>query len=97
MVFVNSMADLFHAKVTLPFIREVFEVMRATPQHTYQILTKRSLRLLRFADKLDWPSNVRMGVPVEAHRRCSALTISGKYLPLFDSSRVSHFSGRWKA
>jgi len=64
-VFVNSMADLFHAKVTLSFIREVFEVMRATPQHTYQILTKRSLRLLRFADKLDWPSNVWMGVSVE--------------------------------
>ena len=61
----NSMADLFHAKVTLSFIREVFEVMRATPQHTYQILTKRSLRLLRFADKLDWPSNVWMGVSVE--------------------------------
>lgn len=64
-VFVNSMADLFHAKVTLPFIREVFEVMRATPQHTYQILTKRSLRLLRSADKLDWPSNVWMGVSIE--------------------------------
>jgi protein gp37 len=64
-VFVNSMADLFHAKVPLPFIREVFEVMRATSQHTYQILTKRSLRLLRCADKLDWPSNVWMGVSVE--------------------------------
>src|ERR1700758_4167986 len=64
-VFVNSMADLFHARVTLPFIREVFEVMRATPQHTYQILTKRSLRLLRSADKLDWPSNVWMGVSGE--------------------------------
>ncbi len=43
-VFVNSMADLFHARVALWFIREVFEVMRATPQHTYQILTKRSLQ-----------------------------------------------------
>jgi protein gp37 len=40
-------------------------VMRATPQHTYQILTKRSLRLLRSADKLDWPSNVWMGVSIE--------------------------------
>lgn len=64
-VFVNSMADLFHAKVTMPFIREVFEVMRATPQHTYQILTKRSLRLLRTANQLDWPPNVWMGVSVE--------------------------------
>lgn len=64
-VFVNSMADLFHAKVTLSFVREVFEVMRATPQHTYQVLTKRSLRLRRLAEKLDWPSNVWMGVSVE--------------------------------
>ena len=57
--------DLFHAKVTTSFIREVFEVMRVTPQHTYQILTKRSLRLARVADKLDWPPNVWVGVSVE--------------------------------
>ncbi|QIS13638.1 DUF5131 family protein [Nocardia arthritidis] len=64
-VFVNSMSDLFHAKVPLGFIRDVFEVMRATPQHTYQVLTKRSLRLQRLADRLDWPANVWMGVSVE--------------------------------
>lgn len=64
-VFVNSMADLFHARVALSFIRDVFDVMRDTPQHTYQILTKRSLRLVRSADKLDWPPNVWMGVSVE--------------------------------
>lgn len=40
-------------------------MMRATPQHTYQILTKRSLRLRRLAHKLEWPSNVWMGVSVE--------------------------------
>lgn len=57
--------DLFHAKVPLSFIREVFAVMRATPQHTYQILTKRSLRLLRCAERLEWPPNVWMGVSVE--------------------------------
>lgn len=64
-VFVNSMSDLFHAKVPLSFVRDVFDVMRETPQHTYQVLTKRSLRLARVADKLDWPSNVWMGVSVE--------------------------------
>jgi protein gp37 len=57
--------DLFHAKVRLSFIRDVFDVMAATPEHTYQVLTKRSLRLLRVADKLDWPPNVWMGVSVE--------------------------------
>ncbi|KLL95266.1 phage protein Gp37/Gp68 [Rhodococcus sp. IITR03] len=64
-VFVNSMSDLFHAKVPISFVRDVFDVMRETPQHTYQVLTKRSLRLLRVAEKLDWPVNVWMGVSVE--------------------------------
>lgn len=64
-VFVNSMSDLFHARVPLEFIRDVFDVCRDTPQHTYQVLTKRSLRLRRVADKLDWPKNLWMGVSVE--------------------------------
>jgi protein gp37 len=65
LVFVNSMSDLFHAKVPLAFIKDVFDVMRETPRHTYQVLTKRSRRLLRMADKLTWPANVWMGVSVE--------------------------------
>ncbi|GGO30150.1 hypothetical protein GCM10010116_60410 [Microbispora rosea subsp. aerata] len=64
-VFVNSMSDLFHAKVPLQFIRDVFAVIADTPQHTYQVLTKRSTRLRKLADKLDWPSNLWMGVSVE--------------------------------
>jgi protein gp37 len=64
-VFVNSMSDLFHAKVPLSFVRDVFEVIADTPQHTYQVLTKRSLRLQRVADRLDWPANLWMGVSVE--------------------------------
>jgi protein gp37 len=59
------MSDLFHARVPLGFIRDVFDVMTATPQHTYQVLTKRSVRLRRIADRLDWPTNVWMGVSVE--------------------------------
>jgi protein gp37 len=65
LVFVNSMSDLFHAKVPISFVRDVFDVIRDTPQHTYQILTKRSHRLRLLADKLDWPDNVWMGVSVE--------------------------------
>ncbi|WP_235559419.1 DUF5131 family protein, partial [Microbacterium sp. Leaf351] len=64
-VFVNSMSDLFHARVPLDFVHRVFDVIRDTPQHTYQVLTKRSSRLPRVADKLDWPSNLWMGVSVE--------------------------------
>lgn len=65
-VFVNSMSDLFHARVPLDFVRRVFDVIAGTPQHTYQILTKRSSRLPRVADKLDWPNNLWLGVSVES-------------------------------
>jgi protein gp37 len=65
-VFVNSMSDLFHARVPLSFIRDVFDVMRDTPQHTYQALTKRAHRMARIADTLDWPENLWMGVSVES-------------------------------
>lgn len=44
-VFVNSMSDLFHGHVTDEFIARVFAVMAATPQHTYQVLTKRHGRM----------------------------------------------------
>lgn len=65
-VFVNSMSDLFHARVPLDFVRRVFDVIADTPQHTYQVLTKRASRLPRIADKLDWPSNLWLGVSVES-------------------------------
>lgn len=64
-VFVNSMSDLFHAKVPLGFVKDVFAVIADTPQHTYQVLTKRSTRLRKVADRLDWPDNLWMGVSVE--------------------------------
>ena len=64
-VFVNSMSDLFHAKVPIGFIKDVFAVMEATPHHTYQVLTKRALRVSRLADQLPWPQNLWMGVSVE--------------------------------
>ncbi|WP_316246529.1 phage Gp37/Gp68 family protein [Streptomyces sp. WAC01526] len=65
-VFVNSMSDLFHARVPASYIKDIFDVMRETPQHTYQILTKRSRRMRNVADQIDWPENVWMGVTVEA-------------------------------
>lgn len=69
-VFVNSMSDLFHSSVPLSFIQSVFAVMADTPQHTYQVLTKRSKRLVQVADRLEWPSNVWMGVSVESDPYC---------------------------
>lgn len=64
-VFVNSMSDLFHARVDVGFIRDVLDVMRATPQHTYQVLTKRAIRARRLSDQLEWPDNMWLGVSIE--------------------------------
>lgn len=65
MIFVNSMGDLFHEKVPLKFIQDVFEVMAEASQHQFQVLTKRSARLCEIHKSLTWPSNVWMGVTVE--------------------------------
>lgn len=65
-VFVNSMSDLFHGKVPLEFIRDVFRVISETPQHTYQVLTKRAIRARKLATKLEWPENLWLGVSVES-------------------------------
>lgn len=64
-VFVNSMSDLFHKDVPLSFIQRVFEVMNNTPQHTYQVLTKRPERLYEMHEILNWTKNIWMGVSVE--------------------------------
>ena len=67
-VFVNSMSDLFHPEVPVEFIQKVFAVMNDTPQHTYQVLTKRAERLFELNDRLNWTSNIWMGVSVEDSR-----------------------------
>src|SRR4051794_5374148 len=58
LIFVNSMSDLFHESVPVEFVADVFDVIRDTPWHTYQVLTKRSKRLMRLAPQLEWPSNL---------------------------------------
>lgn len=63
-VFVNSMSDLFHEKITLDFLKRVFKVMNDTPKHTYQILTKRDDILEKYSDDLEWTDNIWMGISV---------------------------------
>lgn len=67
-VFVNSMSDLFHVNVPLPFIKRVFDTMNQTPRHTYQVLTKRAELLEEFSPELTWTDNIWMGVSVEDYR-----------------------------
>jgi protein gp37 len=66
LVFVNSMSDLFHESIPVDFIQQVFAVMAQAHWHTFQILTKRSRRLVEICGQLPWPSNVWMGVSIES-------------------------------
>lgn len=64
-IFVNSMSDLFHEDVPDYFIENIFAVMNSCPQHTFQVLTKRSKRLYELSGQLRWTHNIWMGVSVE--------------------------------
>ncbi|MDR0753763.1 MAG: phage Gp37/Gp68 family protein [Prevotellaceae bacterium] len=63
--FVNSMSDLFHEKMPFEFLDEIFEVIEKTPQHQYQILTKREKILADYCQTRKIPKNVWLGVTVE--------------------------------
>ncbi|MBX6773441.1 MAG: DUF5131 family protein, partial [Chloroflexi bacterium] len=64
-IFVNSMSDLFHRDVPDDYIKAVFDVMTRANWHQYQILTKRSQRLMRMSAELPWQGHIWMGVSVE--------------------------------
>lgn len=63
--FVNSMSDLFHNGIPFEFLDQVFDVIRQTPQHTYQVLTKRSARMRKYFSSRVVPANAWLGVSVE--------------------------------
>jgi len=65
-IFVNSMSDLFHQAVPVEFVLKVFDVMCRADWHCYQVLTKRSDRLLDLSPRLPWKPHIWMGVSVES-------------------------------
>jgi protein gp37 len=65
-IFTASMGDMFHEKIPDAFIMKIFEVMNKANQHIYQILTKRSKRLLEMNPKIPWGPHIWMGVTVES-------------------------------
>lgn len=65
MIFVNSMSDLFQDGVSLDFVEKIWDVMAATPQHTYQILTKRPENMAAMTSRLPTLANVWLGTSVE--------------------------------
>jgi protein gp37 len=64
-IFVNSMSDIFHKAAPFDFIQRVFAVIEKASWHCFQVLTKRSDRLVELAPSLSWPKNLWMGVTVE--------------------------------
>jgi protein gp37 len=68
LVFVNSMSDLFHPEIPTDYISRVFRTMVECPQHTFQVLTKRSDRLAELAPALPWAENIWIGTSVENRR-----------------------------
>ena len=64
-IFVNSMSDLFHQRISVDFIKRVFDVMLRANWHQFQLLTKRSERLLELDKQLFWLPHIWMGVSVE--------------------------------
>jgi protein gp37 len=101
-IFVNSMSDLFHEKVPSAFIRRVWDVMRQTPQHTYQILTKRPDRMAKEVNTLACLPNVWVGTSVEGplviHRIDELRSVSAtvrfvSFEPLIESVEGVDLSG----
>ena len=65
-IFVCSMSDIFHENVPFEFIDKMFDVIKSTPQHRYQILTKRAERMAEYFGTRSVPNNVWLGVTIEA-------------------------------
>ena len=64
-IFVCSMSDIFHENVPFDFVDRILETIKKTPQHRYQILTKRSERMAEYFTTRDIPQNIWLGVTVE--------------------------------
>jgi protein gp37 len=67
-IFVNSMSDLFHDDVPTSYIKDVFSIMGRAHWHQYQVLTKRSERILDLSAELNWGPQIWMGVSVESEK-----------------------------
>jgi len=64
-IFVNSMSDLFHKEVPEEFIFHMFDIMKRADWHCFQVLTKRSERLLNLSSQISWMPYIWIGVSVE--------------------------------
>ena len=101
-IFVDSMSDLFHDDISDEDILAIFKTMNEASWHTFQVLTKRSKRLLELSSQINWTDNIWMGVSVENKKaldRCDDLRQTGakvKFIsaePLLESIANINLSG----
>jgi protein gp37 len=101
-IFVNSMSDLFHEAVSAKFVAAVWRVMQATPQHTYQVLTKRPDRMAAITASLPVLPNVWLGTSVESAeylervndlRKVNAVVRFVSFEPLLGSVAAADLTG----
>lgn len=67
--FVNSMSDIFHEEMPDDYLDKIFDVIKNTPQHTYQVLTKRASRMFDYFSKNEIPKNIWLGVTVDNRKQ----------------------------
>lgn len=65
MIFLNSMSDIFHENISDEDIEKIFKVMNIAKHHIFQVLTKRSKRMVEISSKLNFTDNIWLGVTVE--------------------------------
>lgn len=83
MIFVNSMSDLFHEDISNDVILKLFDVMNQAYWHTFQVLTKRTDRLVDLSSRITWTNNIWMGTSIENNDfifRCELLKQCGAHI-----------------
>ena len=102
LVFVNSMSDLFHESIPDEIILRLFSIMNESSNHTFQVLTKRSKRLVQLSKRINWTKNIWMGVSIENKNnlfRCDDLKSTDAYIkfisaePLLGSLKDINLNG----
>lgn len=97
MIFVNSMSDIFHEKVSDDDIFALFKVMNKANWHTFQLLTKRPERLSYISSRVEWTPNIWMGVTVEDSKsigRCEMLKKCGAKIKFISAEPLLESIGR---
>ena len=98
--FVNSLSDLYHREISVDMLKRIFAIMNTCERHIFDVLTKRTGRMLEVADKLIWTLNIWQGVSFEGipegmsegQRKAilSRMRLSSSIRPRSNSCRLSH-------